>query len=110
MPFANYRVEKAAVFGQDPNNPAASIIRDAWLHLHGFLVRVVGGGDTDPSTHYHGDLHRPIQNFTGSAAAIGTGSLYKTTERTTIAQDGQATVEDPARRQLMARLRRGVTP
>lgn len=106
MPFANYRPERAAVFGEDPNNPSAGVFQDVWTRVQGFLVRVVGGGDTDPTTHFHGDLGRPIQNFTGSAAAIGTGSLYRTSP--TIAQDGQATLEDPARRQLMARLRRGV--
>lgn len=107
MAFVNYQPEVAAVFGRDPNNPAAGVLHDAWLRLNGFLVAVVGGGNTDPSTHYHGDLGRPIQNFTGAAAAIGTGSLYRTNP--TIAQDGNTTIEDPARAMLAARLRRGVS-
>jgi hypothetical protein len=107
MGFVNYAPERVAVFGPDPNNPAAGIVHDAWLRLNGFLVAVVGGGNTDPSSHYHGDLGRPLQDFTGAAAAIGTGSLYRTSP--TIAQDGNTVIEDPARAMLAARLRRGVS-
>lgn len=101
----NYRPEVAPVFGQDPNNPAASIVHDAWLRVNGFLVRIVGGGNTDPTTHYHGDVGRPLQDFAGSAAAIGNASAYRT--QPGLAQDGGPIISDPVRRVLLNRMRAG---
>lgn len=105
LPFINAVPVVATVFGPDPHNPAAAIVGDAWLRLHGGLVAFVGGGDTDPSNRYFGDLGHEFQSFTGAANLIGTGSLYRT--QPTIAQDGNATMADPARQALLDRLRRG---
>jgi hypothetical protein len=71
MGFVNARPRPAVDFDADPNNPAASIVRDAMLRLHGGLVAVIGGGDVDPSNQYFG-VGPQLQDFQGAANRSGT--------------------------------------
>ena len=106
MGFANAQQRVITDFGQDPNNPAGGLVRDAMRRLHGFLVPVMVGGDADPVTQFHGD-GPPLQDFLGAANRASTTVVFRNGDMPTISSGiAEGPTTDPARRIFADRLRR----
>lgn len=103
----NARPRAIVDYGQDPNNPARGAVHDAWLRLHGFLVDVVAGGDTDPSNQFFGDGPM-LQSFIGAGNPASTTVVTRNGGNADIASPivGDSIITDPARRIFADRLRR----
>jgi hypothetical protein len=105
--FANAVPRQVVDFGVDPHNPARGAVHDAWLRLHGFVVNVVAGGDTDPSSTFAGAVPS-MQNFIGLSTAGATAQTIRNGGMPDISSpltEGPET--DPVRRIFADRLRRG---
>ncbi len=107
MRAANAVTRPVTDYGPDPRSPAAGAIHDGRMRLHGFLVRVVGVADDDPSATFGGAIEGELQQFTGAVA----GANPVTNRDGGHPEVSSAIVEgpmgDPARRIFAARLRRG---
>lgn len=94
-------------YGEDPHNPARGVVADLILRLHGFLVPVVMGGDTEPSTQFHGDYGRELQGFVGAVNPASTAVMYRNGGNAELGDASTgSTMTDPARRMFADRLRR----
>lgn len=104
--FANARPAAVVDYGPDPHNPAAQIVREAARRLHGFLVPVVAGGDTDPGGQWFGDT-MPPQSFVGAAAPAHTAQVTRNGGNAELGSAASAgTMGDATRRTFAARLAR----
>lgn len=102
--FANEQRRVVTDYGADPNNPAAWVVRDAFLRVWGFLVPYVGGGSADPKGQFHG-VGPMLQDFTGAANPAATTIVNRDGEFPSI-QHGASDPDDPVRRVFADRLRR----
>ena len=106
MTFVNARPAPVVDFGEDPNNPARGLIRDAMLRLHGFLVPVIAGGDVDPGNQFFGDGPQ-MQSFVGAANPASTNVVFRNGDVPTISSGiSEGPVSNPAARIFADRLRR----
>lgn len=106
MSFANQQTRKVTDFGIDPHNPAAQIVRDAWLRLHGWLVPVTTGGDADPERTFFGRVDG-VQDFTRAAAPAANPVTYTPANGDLgSAVTTDTTMTDPVRRLLAEQLQR----
>lgn len=93
-------------YAPDPNAPSRGVFADLFARLHGFLVPVVAGGDTDRGAQFHG-YGPELQGFKGATNPASNAVLYRNggyPELGNAATGGVVT--DPVRRMYADRLRR----
>lgn len=108
MAAANARARVVVDYGPDPaDRYARGLLADTLARVMGRLVHGYGADDFNPSTTYHGQDDRRLQNFAGAAHGGATSVVTRDGGHADMSSGiAEGPMGDPARRIFADRLRR----